>query len=157
MEDLAKVQQVNGKNSQRRFTREEDEKIMQAVASYGTRAWEMVAGAVGGGRNTRQVRERWNQYLRPTLELGYTQAEDARVLELVAQYGRRWAMIGAMLRTKSDVSVRNRYRILAKQSARKEKLPTAPTFIEPQVQISNFDRENENEAGPDDSFDDLWE
>jgi hypothetical protein len=45
-----------------RFTREEDQILMNLVSRHGLNSWHRIAGGMPG-RNCRQCRDRWNHYL----------------------------------------------------------------------------------------------
>ncbi len=50
------------------------------------------------GRNSKQCRERWINYLDPkNLRTRFTPEEDEKLLALHQQYGNRWAQISRML------------------------------------------------------------
>jgi predicted pyridoxine 5'-phosphate oxidase superfamily flavin-nucleotide-binding protein len=100
-----------------RFTAEEDAKVTALVAQG--LGWGQIAAAMNQ-RTKRQVRERWQDYLSPSLAVNYTHDDDYRIEELHRQLGPRWAKIAAALGNRSGVSVRNRYRQLMRGRAKGE-------------------------------------
>jgi arginine decarboxylase-like protein len=101
-----------------KFMREEDEQIRAFVAQFGPNAWDEITEAMGGDRNKRQLRERWQNYLSPGLSLSYTEVEDCALITLHAHVGPQWAKIASVIGTKSAISVRNRHRSLQSMKAR---------------------------------------
>jgi hypothetical protein len=101
-----------------KFTAEEDEEIRLLVATLGTDSWDKVAEGMTTQRGKRQVRERWNNYLRPDFEPRYTEVEQAHLDRLVLELGPRWALIAAQLGNKSPTSVRNQFRRVQTKRAR---------------------------------------
>jgi hypothetical protein len=104
--------------TRQKFTPDEDEEICRLVKELGASDWNAIATAMGTDRTKRQLRERWMNYLDPHLDLGYTAAEDALLVDLVRQRGPQWAKIAATIGTKSAISTRNRYRSLKSMEAK---------------------------------------
>jgi hypothetical protein len=102
-----------------RFTTDEDAKITAFVAQ-GLR-WGEIVELMGGQRTRRQVRERWHDYLNPSLAAEYTRDDDGRIEELYRQLGPRWAKIAEALGNRSGISVRNRHRHLMNLRAKGER------------------------------------
>jgi hypothetical protein len=92
-----------------KFTEEEDNQLRSAVSEYGTGDWRSVASRVPG-RTVRQVKDRWNAYLREGMGArGWSVEEDRRMLELHREYGAKWVQISRGLPGRTDVMVKNRY------------------------------------------------
>jgi hypothetical protein len=101
-----------------KFLAEEDEQIRAQVERFGASAWEKVAEAMENRRTKRQLRERWQNYLSPSLEPAYTETEDQVLVALYRVVGPHWARIAALIGKKSAISARNRYRALQSMKAR---------------------------------------
>lgn len=98
-----------------RFSEQEDDRIRELVAVYGVNNWIQV-GKLMPTRNARQCRERYKNYLRPTLNRGeWTKEEDDKLLELWKMHGKQWNMVGRRFPNRSDDSIRNRLTFLKKQ------------------------------------------
>jgi hypothetical protein len=104
--------------TRKKFSPDEDEQIARLVDKYGAKNWDQIAAELGTDRTKRQLRERWNQYLNPDLEPGYTQEEDDLLCRLVDEHGRQWAKIASLIQRKSSISTRNRHRFLETLRAR---------------------------------------
>ena len=94
------------------FTQEEDAKLRQLVDELGENNWQAVAQRMEG-RNTRQCRDRWREYIRPNLvHSEWTEHEDQIILQKYAELGPRWSGIGAFLPERSEIQIKNRLRQL---------------------------------------------
>jgi hypothetical protein len=91
-----------------KFTPAEDEKLQDLVTEFGPNDWSMLA-FLHGTRNARQCRERYQNYLAPTLRSDpWSPAEDALLLEKYAEFGSRWNPIADFFTDRSANSLRNR-------------------------------------------------
>ena len=79
------------------WTPDEDEQLRRAVAALG-HVWVEVAAYVEG-RNNDQCRDRYQEYLNPTLTRGkWTSEEDAALLQAVQQVGEgKWREVSKIL------------------------------------------------------------
>merc|ERR1719197_1457031 len=100
---------------------EEDEQLRAAVRLHGSSSWPAVA-AIIPGRNCKQCRERWNNYLDPTLKKGcWEPAEDKALVKGQEMFGSRWSLLAKLLPGRSQIQVRDRCRVLglkAKQAGK---------------------------------------
>ena len=91
---------------------EEDEQLRAAVRLHGSSSWPAVA-AIIPGRNCKQCRERWNNYLDPTLKKGcWEPAEDKALVKGQEMFGSRWSLLAKLLPGRSQIQVRDRCRVL---------------------------------------------
>ena len=103
------------KRRRRVFTPDEDEALRKLVSELGENNWAEVAAKMEG-RNVRQCRDRWREYIRPSLKHSeWTQQEDQIILEKYAELGARWSAIGAFLPDRAELQIKNRWRQLAKK------------------------------------------
>ena len=121
------------KRSKKLFTSEEDEMMRRLVQIHGEKAWKVIAAALPG-RSTRQCRERWRNYLSPSVRsMPWTVNDDQKLESLITQFGTQWARIATFFEYRTDVNVKNRW-VLLKRNERRV--------------LSQ--KENEQKAGPDD-------
>jgi hypothetical protein len=93
----------------RKFTAPEDLALRAAVNRHGTGDWSIIADEMPG-RNARQCRERWNNYLIPGLmNLPWTPAEDLFLDAKFAEFGSMWDLIQTFFPSRSRNAIRNRW------------------------------------------------
>jgi hypothetical protein len=103
------------------FTPEEDAKLKVLVAEYNT-DWTQIALGMKT-RDPRQCRERWTNYLAPTIaQPRWTRRLDQQLEECVAIHGRKWRVIQEHFPGKTDICLKNRYNLLARKHSRELKL-----------------------------------
>jgi hypothetical protein len=86
------------------------------VRAYGTTNWQDIAVHLPG-RNARQCRERWSNYINPNLlKTEWTESEDDILLRTYREIGPKWFMIASFLPGRSKNSVKNRYFTLQRRS-----------------------------------------
>ncbi|KAI0771930.1 hypothetical protein BD413DRAFT_604069 [Trametes elegans] len=115
------------------WTPDEDERLKEAVAALG-HSWIDVATFVEG-RNNEQCRDRYQEYLNPSVAKGkWTEEQDAALLKAVEQVGLgKWKEVSQLLNTgRTDNMCRMRYAMLAKraqparEAAQRSASPSAP-------------------------------
>lgn len=102
--------------SRTKFCPEEDRRLRELVDQYGTNDWAKIALALGG-RTARQCRERYKNFLQPSLVNGpWTPEEDELLIRLYHHYGPNWvAMHRIHFPTRSNNNIKNHWAILAPQ------------------------------------------
>ncbi|KAK3991229.1 hypothetical protein QBC44DRAFT_237322 [Cladorrhinum sp. PSN332] len=97
------------------WTREEDQKLRQAVEMYGAR-WSKIAEAVGT-RNGDQCWKRWYDCLDPRIDKSpWTVAEDVILVRQVAKHGRNWSdIVHKYFPNRTSLAAKNRYSILQRK------------------------------------------
>jgi hypothetical protein len=109
-----------------KFTPDEDAKLQQVVEEFGHHDWALVS-FLHGTRNPRQCRERYQNYLSPTLRADpWTSEEDALLVEKCAQYGTKWNKISEFFTNRSDNSLRNRWQMLERRDTRQRRNVGSP-------------------------------
>ena len=98
------------------FTKEEDTYLKFLVSVFGTSQWEVVASMIGN-RTARQCRERYKNYLSPSINNSpWTPEEDVVLLTKYSQLGPKWSQISTFFNGRTDVMVKNRYSTLTSKN-----------------------------------------
>jgi hypothetical protein len=91
-----------------KFTEAEDTKLRSLVHEWGTANWRQIADKMGGGRTTRQCRERWQNYLRRDIINGpWTAEEEELLVEKYGEYGPIWRTIQTFFPNRTDIDIKN--------------------------------------------------
>jgi hypothetical protein len=94
----------------------EDARLLQVVQRLGPTNWHEIAIHLPG-RNARQCRERWSNYVNPNLlKTEWTEAEDDILLRAYQEVGPKWFMIASYLPGRSKNGVKNRYFTLQRRT-----------------------------------------
>ena len=97
------------KNHRTRWTREDDEKLVELVKLHGLKKWTMIA-AHFKGRTSRNCRERYLNHLNPDTKKGeWTEEEDRLVIELHSKLGNKWSQISKFLPKRTPDMIKNRW------------------------------------------------
>jgi hypothetical protein len=92
-----------------KFTNEEDTRLADAVRLCGRGNWELVASALPG-RNPRQCRERWANYINPVLDQSPLRPDEEHLLDdKVAEHGRRWQFIVSFFPRRGRNTIKNNW------------------------------------------------
>ncbi|OHS98154.1 Myb-like DNA-binding domain containing protein [Tritrichomonas foetus] len=98
-----------------KFTKDEDERLRSIVTQLGEQDWDTIADHMPG-RNQRQCRERWLNYLSPNVNREpWSAEEDALLIEKHNELGSRWVRIAKYFVGRSDTSVKNRWMVLQRK------------------------------------------
>jgi hypothetical protein len=101
-----------------KFTPEEDCRLVELVRLYGANDWIAIAGLLGN-RNPRQCRERYCNYLDPSLRCDpWTAEEDALIIAKHDMFGAKWSKIAKFFHNRSDNALRNRWQLIARHRIR---------------------------------------
>ena len=111
------------------FTQEEDERLKRIVMDIGYTNWSRVAELMPK-RNARQCRDRWRGYLRPTLVTHqWTEEEDRALLQRYEEFGPRWSVIGRFVSGRSEIALKNRWKLLTNMNQAVTRPDMCPTFV----------------------------
>jgi hypothetical protein len=121
--DDQKVKQAMQKSSSRsKFSIAEDEQLRSLVSEMGEHNWHSISIRMPG-RSTRQCRERWVNYLSPTLNnSNWTSEEDQLLIEKQAELGTKWVEIAKLFPNRTDRMVKNRFHVLQRSEIRADNL-----------------------------------
>ena len=95
--------------SKKRFTKEEDIKLLTLVSKYGPKNWKAISQEMNN-RCGRQCRDRYVNYLSPDVKkTKWTIHEDRLLVDLYNQWGPKWSVIASKFKGRTASSVKNRW------------------------------------------------
>lgn len=102
----------------KRFTPEEDKRLIDLVYYYGTMQWNVVAREFEG-RTPRQVRDRYCNYLSPLIKAEtWSNKENRNLIALCESYGKHWNQLTKFFPGRTDTDLRNHYNLIVKHPKR---------------------------------------
>ena len=112
-------------STKRPFTKAEDEILQKLVQQSEIPDWSQIAKQIPG-RNSRQCRERWQNYIDPSInQQQWTEDEDKLLLKKYQELGPSWSMISRFFNGRTGNTVRNRYLKLTRIKVRSSRQQTA--------------------------------
>jgi hypothetical protein len=104
-------QQKQCRRTPRPFTTDEDKQLCTLVGQF-PKQWDRIAEHLPG-RKARQCRERWYNYLDPSINNAlWTPAEDAVLLSRYKELGPQWASLERVLPGRPAAQIKNRWHML---------------------------------------------
>ena len=104
-----KTQTANRLMVRHKFTPEEDRHLNTLISIHGPKKWDQIALAMPG-RTGRQCRDRFHNYLKPTLINGpWTKEEDELLEKKVEEIGQHWNKIAKFFQGRSSNNIKNRW------------------------------------------------
>ena len=92
-----------------KFTPEEDEQLKRLVEKIGCRQWNKIAEFMPG-RNGRQCRDRYQNYLSPGFRNGHwTKEEDETILNKFQEMGPQWSKMTEFFKKRNANAIKNRW------------------------------------------------
>lgn len=104
----------HGPGPRSKFTKEEDENLVQLAHKYGYKKWKVIAKEMKN-KTAKQCRERWTNYLDPKLSFDeWEPEEDELLISKYKELGPKWSTISNYFPTRSVNGIRLRFLRLAK-------------------------------------------
>jgi hypothetical protein len=101
-----------------KFTAEEDSLLRRLVSQLGEESWPHIAQRMHH-RNARQCKERWTNYLSPSVSNSpWTPQEDRLLEDKIREIGQKWVQIAAFFARRTDIHIKNRYHLLCRRGER---------------------------------------
>ena len=111
------------KQTRSMFTASEDKKLLKLVEEAGKKPNWRAISIIMKTRTPRQCRERYQNYLNPSLEHeNWTPDEDQLIMEKFQELGPKWNLIAKFLHGRTGNATRNRYQSLQRKLRKQEKL-----------------------------------
>jgi hypothetical protein len=123
------------KGHKRFFSPEDDSTLRSIKASFPRMSWSEVSEQMRG-LSPRQLRERWCNYLSPSLNVNVWTAEDDQVLlGLHDELGPSWGVIGTRMDNRSAPDIKNRFHYLRRGGVCRPRgrVPSLSTAVHPPV------------------------
>lgn len=126
------------KQKKNKFGIDEDNKLISLVELVGVKTWKLI-GSMMEGRTARQCRERYKYYLQPRLlNDDWCDEEDNLLLNKFEEFGPNWAKISQFFICRTNISVRNRYRVLERKMVREQKIKKLHIEASPDFESYNI-------------------
>jgi hypothetical protein len=101
------------------FSADEDAQLRHAIEICGIFEWPKIASLIPT-KSARQCKERWTNYLCPTLNKSpWTPDEDALLVAKYLQFGSKWARISRYFANRTDAMVKNRFMQIQRRERRR--------------------------------------
>jgi hypothetical protein len=114
-----------------KWTKDEDSMLEHLVALEGTRDWATISEQMTG-RNPRQCKERWENYLRRDLRhTDWTSEEDRLLFRKYEEFGPKWVHIARFFPNRTDSMVKTRFNLIKRHEHKRiEMLQEQTTFMQ---------------------------
>ncbi len=120
------------------WTKEEDQIIIDCIEA-GITKWSEIAERIPG-RIGKQCRERWFNHLDPSLKKGgWTDEEDAILVEAQGKWGNSWTKIAKLLPGRSENAVKNRWNSATRRRQKAQQKTSDKLVLEAQAKVNAAD------------------
>ena len=114
-DDMSNMNYLELPKTRHKFTEKEDKEIIDYVKQFGVNNWVIISHLMKN-RSSRQLRERYCNYLSPDLKKSeWSQEEDEKLCDLVKKIGKSWRKISQQFDGRTEVNLKNRYRLLERR------------------------------------------
>lgn len=104
--------------------------------------WNEIAQQMKTGRNARQCRERWLNYLSPSVVNGpWTDEEEELLCNKYNEIGPHWKKIAFYFPTRTDINIKSHYHLLERRKRKEEK--KKEKAIQKQKEIEEMNNRNQ--------------
>jgi len=121
-----------------KFTEQEDTLLAQLVGHFGEEKWNEISLYMNG-RSIRQCRERWRNYLSPSINRSeWSLQEDALLASKYEELGPKWKQISRFFQNRTDISLKNRLLVLVRKESKRIRMQFQPTKrkrVKPQNEV----------------------
>jgi hypothetical protein len=115
--------------SRKRFTKEDDEKLMKIIHEKGSINWIVISNLMKN-KTPRQCKERYEYYLCPNInQRPFTQEEDLLLIQQYQLHGSKWVSIGFHFPGRTDSQIKNRFHKLKRYFVKMENYFTSYNYI----------------------------
>lgn len=104
-DDIFQIIKIRNK---KKWTPEEDAYLIELASSYKEKHWKVIAEHFKN-KNSLQCISRYKRIKPGVVKGDWTIKEDKEILSLVAQYGKAWAKISGILKTRNGKQIRDRF------------------------------------------------
>lgn len=104
-DDIFQVIKIHNK---KKWTPEEDAYLIQLASCYQEKHWKLIAEHFKH-KNSLQCFSRYKRIKPGVIKGHWTSKEDNEILSLVAKYGKAWAKISSILKTRNGKQIRDRF------------------------------------------------
>lgn len=112
---------VSNKLIKRKWSQDEDTKLLEGIELYGSKEWPKVANHVKS-RDGKQCRERWiNQFSEKNSKLPWTAEEENVLRENQKKYGNKWKEIQKYLQNRSTTEIKNHWQKMIRKESNSPK------------------------------------
>jgi hypothetical protein len=113
---------ASSSSARRKFSPLEDQRLRDIVTELGQNDWAAIASRLGT-RCARQCRERYRNYLDPSLRRDpWSEDEDRLLFEKFSEIGPKWSLIERFFKGRSEANIKNRWAQLTAKATRGELL-----------------------------------
>ena len=106
-----------------RLTESEKKTILALYQQYGENCWDKVQKALNL-KTKRTAREHFYKFILADSRTPFSPEEDNLIIAKVNEIGTKWSQIAKLFKNRSDINIRNRYRILARKMMQGKLVPT---------------------------------